>query len=183
MLRGKLAVLKPLEWEDLELLHKWYLNPEVIYWASGAHPDTFYTRYELEERYEREARSDNIKRFMIETADGEQVGLVTSKVQDKQVRSATVGILIGEREYWNQGIGTDAMKAFLQYLFDYWNFNRVELETWDGNTRAIRTYEKCGFQIEGRLRQNFFINGEYRDRIVMGIIRSDYDQCKGEWFD
>lgn len=50
----------------------------------------------------------------------------------------------------------------------------MELDTWDGNIRAIRCYEKCGFQIEGRLRGAKFIDGQPRDVILMGILREEY---------
>lgn len=181
MLYGKRIRLRPLDWDDLDTLRRWYDDPEVSYWASGAHPDTLYSRYALEEQYEREARSDSIGRFVIETLDGELLGLISYKNVNRQVHSVMLGIFLGEKEYWGKGYGTEGLRVFLRYLFEQWNCHRVELETWMGNVRAIRSYEKCGFQIEGRLRDGFYVDGQYQDRIVMGIIRQDYEQIKHTW--
>ena len=181
MLNGKMTVLKPLEWEDLPILHRWHLDPEVAYWGSGSHPDTYYSIYDLEERYEREARNESVKRFMIYTLDDESIGSVSIRFRDKQAGNGILAIFIGEQNYWGRGYGTDALRVFLEYLFDQWNFHRIELETWAGNERAIRTYEKCGFVIEGRLREGFYVRGQYYDRVQMGILRSDYDALKDSW--
>nr|WP_267901880.1 GNAT family protein [Brevibacillus parabrevis] len=62
----------------------------------------------------------------------------------------------------------------LRFLFLRLNLNRVQLDTWSGNTRAIRAYEKCGFVVEGRLRQNEYVNGQYYDTIMMGILREEF---------
>lgn len=181
MLYGKLTRLRPLDWEDLDLLLTWYEDPDISYWASGAHPDTLYSRYALEEQYERETRSDSIGRFIIETLDEIPIGLVSYKNTSRQTRSAIISIFLGDKEYWGHGYGTDALRIFVRYLFEQWNYHRVELETWIGNQRAVRTYEKCGFQIEGRLRDGFYVSGQYQDRIIMGILRADYEQIKHTW--
>jgi RimJ/RimL family protein N-acetyltransferase len=54
------------------------------------------------------------------------------------------------------------------------NLKRIQLDTWSGNTRAIRAYEKCGFVVEGRLRNDAFIDGKYYDTIVMGLLRDEF---------
>ncbi|WP_270406389.1 GNAT family N-acetyltransferase [Paenibacillus timonensis] len=89
-------------------------------------------------------------------------------------RRCTVGIGIGEKGYWDKGYGSDAMKALIHYLFQTMNLNRIQLETWSGNERAIRSYEKNGFVVEGRLRNETYIDGKYYDTIVMGLLREDY---------
>ena len=78
----------------------------------------------------------------------------------------------------SKGYGTDTLHALLRFLFLKMNLNRVQLDTWSGNTRAIRAYEKCGFVLEGRLRQNEYIDGQYHDTILMGLLREDYLQIK-----
>ncbi|GIO70277.1 hypothetical protein J21TS3_50980 [Paenibacillus cookii] len=89
-------------------------------------------------------------------------------------RRCTVGIGIGNKDFWGQGWGSDALKALIRYVFQTMNLRRVQLETWGGNARAIRAYEKCGFVIEGRLREHSYIDGQYVDTIVMGLLREDF---------
>ena len=88
--------------------------------------------------------------------------------------NAELGIVIGEKEYWSQGYGTDAIKTLLRYCFDELNYHKVYLRVYDFNTRGIRCYEKCGFRIEGRLRQHMFRHGAWHDEIVMGVLRDEF---------
>jgi RimJ/RimL family protein N-acetyltransferase len=78
------------------------------------------------------------------------------------------------KEYWNNGFGTDAMKALVHYLFYTMNVNRIQLDTWSGNERAIRSYEKLGFVVEGRLRNDAFIDGKYYDTMIMGLLKKEF---------
>ena len=85
-----------------------------------------------------------------------------------------IGIVIGEKEYWNQGYGTEAIVTVLRFMFTEMNLHRVMLRVFDFNHRAQRCYEKCGFVLEGRLRQSFYHQGQYCDELVMGLLRDDY---------
>ncbi len=90
-------------------------------------------------------------------------------------RSAEVGIFIGEKGLWNQGFGTEAMKLLLNYGFETLNLNRIALDVYETNPRAIRSYEKAGFVLEGRKRQAMYKHGEYIDILVMSILRSEWE--------
>jgi RimJ/RimL family protein N-acetyltransferase len=87
---------------------------------------------------------------------------------------AFVGISIGERAYWNQGYGTDAMRVILRYAFVELNLSRVSLDVFAYNGRAIRSYEKAGFKREGQLREFLLRDGQRWDLINMGILRSEW---------
>jgi RimJ/RimL family protein N-acetyltransferase len=95
---------------------------------------------------------------------------------DQRCRSAEVGILIGEKGYWNQGLGTRAMRLMLNHGFQTLNLNRVELEVYENNLRAIRSYEKVGFVHEGRKRQRMYKDGVYLDVLMMSVLRSEWKQ-------
>jgi RimJ/RimL family protein N-acetyltransferase len=66
------------------------------------------------------------------------------------------------------------MNLLLVHLFDGLGYQRVELDTWSGNERAIRAYRACGFQIEGRLRRSELVDGMYYDTILMGLLREEW---------
>jgi len=87
-----------------------------------------------------------------------------------------VGIGIGEREYWNKGCGTDAMKLCLQYSFMELGAQRVSLGLFEYNARALKSYEKAGFRLEGRTRKDMLREGQRHDSLWMGILRA-------EWFE
>ena len=89
-------------------------------------------------------------------------------------RKARLGVMIGEKQYWSSGYGTDAMRAFLRFVFDEMNLHRVDLTVDADNQRAIACYRKCGFIEEVRLRQALYARGAHRDQLVMGILRDEF---------
>ena len=89
---------------------------------------------------------------------------------------AWVGIGLGEREYWGKGYGTDAMRILLRYAFEELNLHRLSLSVFEYNPRAIRSYEKVGFVIEGSARQFLNRDGQRYDMIFMGILREEWER-------
>ncbi len=87
-----------------------------------------------------------------------------------------MGISIGEKEYWGKGYGTDAMRVVLRYAFTELNLHRVSLTVFEYNPRAIRSYEKAGFTLEGREREAVFRSGKRTDMIYMGVLREDWER-------
>jgi RimJ/RimL family protein N-acetyltransferase len=88
---------------------------------------------------------------------------------------AWVGIGIGEREYWGRGYGSDAMNVLLRFAFETLNLKRVSLSVFEYNERAIHSYEKAGFQHEGRMRQWMQRAGRRYDLIFMGVLREEWE--------
>lgn len=91
---------------------------------------------------------------------------------------AYVAIGIGERAYWGKGYGTDAMRLLLGFGFREWNLHRVSLLVFGYNPRALRSYEKCGFRVEGRVRQQLQRGGARHDAFVMGILRAEWENAQ-----
>ena len=89
-------------------------------------------------------------------------------------RNAFVGISILNRDDWGKGYGTDAMKIGLRFAFTELNLNRVTLNTFEYNPRAIRSYEKVGFKHEGRMRGALLKDGKRWDMLFMGILREEW---------
>jgi len=91
-------------------------------------------------------------------------------------RDSFVGIGIGSREDWGKGYGTDAMKIILRFAFTELNLRRVTLTVFEYNPRAVRSYEKVGFQHEGRLRGALLRDGKRWDMLYMGILAEDWKE-------
>ena len=89
-------------------------------------------------------------------------------------RDAYVGIGIYKREDWGRGYGTEAMQLILQFGFIELNLRRVTLTVFEYNPRAIRSYEKCGFHVEGRVRGRLVKDNKRWDMLVMGILREEW---------
>jgi RimJ/RimL family protein N-acetyltransferase len=91
---------------------------------------------------------------------------------------AWVGLGIGEREFWSKGYGTDMMKLCMQYVFTELGVERLSLGLHEYNLRALRSYEKCGFRLEGRTRKEILREGKRYDSLWMGILREEWLQMQ-----
>ena len=89
-----------------------------------------------------------------------------------------VGLGIGERDFWSKGYGTEMMKLCLQYAFLELGLQRVSLGLHSYNPRALRSYEKAGFHMEGRTRQDVLHEGKRTDTLWMGILREEWLQMQ-----
>jgi RimJ/RimL family protein N-acetyltransferase len=114
--------------------------------------------------------------FHIRTLDTDQligfIGLVGLKWNHGE---AWVGIGIGDRNSWGKGYGTDALLVLLRYAFTELNIHRVSLGVFAYNRRAIRSYEKAGFQLEGVERELLHRDGSRSDGLYMGILREEWE--------
>jgi [ribosomal protein S5]-alanine N-acetyltransferase len=86
-------------------------------------------------------------------------------------RRGELGLLIGDKTQWGKGYGTEATRLMLDYAFGTLNLHKVTLEVFSNNPAGMRAYEKAGFQREGLLRQQHFVEGRYVDGILMGVLR------------
>ena len=93
---------------------------------------------------------------------------------DWKNRSAVFGIFIGDRNYWNKGYGTDAMRVMLGYGFMELNLVRIQLNAFSYNERAIKSYLKAGFVEEGRQRGMLLRDGRRWDFVYMSVLRSEW---------
>ena len=90
-------------------------------------------------------------------------------------QKAELGIMIGEKSYWSQGFGTDALRTLLRFGFDEMNLHRITLLVYDFNERAQAAYNKAGFVEEGRRREALYTEGGYHDIVVMSVLRDEWE--------
>lgn len=178
MIKGKKVRLRAVEKTDLPKMWEWFNDEEVMYY--WAFPDNTVSLAQLEHQFLLpselwDPRVTPTRRiFIIETIEGVAIGQIGYFDLSTRHRRAEVLILIGEKDYWGKGYGTDAMMFFLNYLFNELGLNRVYLYTQSYNRRAYASYKKCGFVDEGVARQRYFVNGEYHDGLLMGVLRHEF---------
>jgi RimJ/RimL family protein N-acetyltransferase len=90
-------------------------------------------------------------RFAVETLDGQHIGNCGYYGVDKAKGEAELGILIGNRDYWNKGYGADIVSILVSHIFHKTNLKRIYLKTLDSNIRAQKCFKKCGFATYGHL--------------------------------
>ena len=85
-----------------------------------------------------------------------------------------VGIIIGEKDEWSKGRGTEAMRLIIKYAFESLKLHRLELMTFDFNVRGITVWEKGGFRREGVMRRARLSDGVWRDIIFYALLEDEY---------
>lgn len=177
MIYGERIRLRAPERSDLPQFVKWFNDPEV---REGVMMVTPLSLAREEQWFEKVLTSLDVEQpFVIEIEQAgswTMIGTCSFHAFDWRCRSATVGIVIGEKAYWDKGYGTEAMRMILVRGFKTLNLNRIALEVFETNTRAIKAYEKAGFVQEGMKRQGMFQNGRYIDIIQMSVIRSEWKE-------
>ncbi len=170
---GKLVRLATLDPDkDLPVLAGWHFDSEYSRLLDGDIA-SLPTAKQMREFLEKE---EDLHFFMIRSLeDDKAIGMVDLSGFNWVSGDCFVGIGLGEREYWGKGYGTEAMNLILGYGFRQLNLHRVSLDVFEYNPRAIRSYEKCGFQHEGRARGALNREGRRWDLIFMGILREEWE--------
>ena len=173
LLTGKLVFLAAVDPDrDSEIIARWSRDSQ--FWRL-AHPDPAYPESPQKVKREIEERPIEWQRFAIRTlSDDRLIGLISLYTTFSAQREAFMGIQIGERADWGQGYGTDGLRVLLRYAFDELNLARISLSFLEGNDRAQRSYEKCGFRYEGRERQAWAYEGRHWDEIYMGLLCDEW---------
>ena len=89
-------------------------------------------------------------------------------------RNAMLGIVIGDRRYWNRGLGGEAVTLLLEYAFNLINLESVMLGAFAFNPRALACYRRIGFREIGRRRHARRIAGQYHDAILMDLLAEEF---------
>lgn len=101
------------------------------------------------------------------------IGILSLYHIDLKHAFASLGILLA-KEYWRQGYMTEALHRFMDFYFNELNFRRLEAQTFVDNISAVKFFEKLNFTREGRLRENFLIEGKYEDSYLFSMLKLDY---------
>ncbi|MFO1541005.1 MAG: GNAT family N-acetyltransferase [Chloroflexota bacterium] len=173
ILVGERVVLRRHRVEDLAHVQRWYGDPEVSRL-------TRYTvrpmdRAEVERYFRTRLLSAGSLAYGIHLRESERlIGLTTFSALDPENGSVLFHITIGEHDCWGQGYGTEATRLMLALAFERFGLNRVGLSVFDFNERAIRSYLKAGFTLEGRLREAIARDGRRWDELQRGILRHEW---------
>ena len=169
MISGEKVYLKGITKEDAPKIYEW-VNQEGLRDLTG----TLYPVSEVEHEkwITSQLTNPDRKLFMICCADTDrQIGTIGLRNFDWINRNAELFISIGEvDDYTSKGYGSDAVVTFVKYCFDHINLHKVYLHVFESNCRAIRCYEKAGFQKEGLLKDHHFSRGGYENVMVMSRI-------------
>jgi RimJ/RimL family protein N-acetyltransferase len=174
--RGSLVRLSSQSAEDMsKAFVKWDRDTEM-HRLADIDPAQLWSEKKLKEAVEKDAEKNlQAFRFAIRTlAEDNLIGTVSLRVNMWTHNDAWLGIMVGDRDYWGRGYGTDAMCLIVQYGFIELNLRRITLGLHSYNLRALKSYEKVGFQMEGCRRGEGLRDGQRYDGFYMGILREEW---------
>ena len=176
MISGKQVRLRAIEREDIPRFVRWMNDPEVIENLLANSP---LSKAMEEKWFERQLETPPSagQILAIETKVGnEWVHIGNCGLHDIEPvnNAAEFGIVIGEKEYWNKGLGREAARLMLKHGFEDLNLNRIYLYVFATNPRGLKAYAAAGFVKEGTLREAVYKNGRYVDVHLMSVIHSEW---------
>jgi len=171
VLTGKSVILRPFETADLPMIEQCLQDPEVLQ-LTGSEAD--FDRERLKTWYgTRHNQPDRLDLAVVDKATGTLVGEVVVNEYQSSDHSMNFRILIGEAGR-NRGLGTEATRLLMDYLFRQTSLARLTLSVFDFNPRARHVYEKLGFQVSGVEEDDFEVDGRRVESILMVLTRERY---------
>lgn len=177
---GTLVTLREIEEADLPLVWEWENDSELGLYLN-ADPNKRMSMDEVRRRYHQYRTDPTSGMFIICTRDGQAIGMLGFDRLYRDLGTCRLFIGIGLKDYWGHGYGSDAMRVVLGYFFQHITLGKVQLSVYDFNTRAIASYRKCGFEVEGVRRNVAFVQGRWCDSIEMVITVDQYAQVQPIW--
>jgi RimJ/RimL family protein N-acetyltransferase len=172
-LEGTQVVLRRHVPANLKAFERWYADPDVA--RLTRYQDGPMRRDEIERFFAaRVVGPDSLALAVHVKSSGRLVGTCAFSQLDGDNGSALYHITIGEKDVWGRGYGTDATRLMLDHAFETLGLHRVALSVFEFNTRAIRSYRRCGFQLEGRAREAIWREGRWWDEISMSVLEPDW---------
>jgi RimJ/RimL family protein N-acetyltransferase len=132
-----------------------------------------FTREQVLAHLRRLPGSDERADFAIVDADGAYIGEVVLNDLDEDNRAMNYRIALSGPQLRGHGYGTEAGRAVVAWGFDQVGLHRISLDVYSSNPAAQRSYEKIGFQVEGRARHTLLWDGEWVDSILMSMLDGD----------
>jgi RimJ/RimL family protein N-acetyltransferase len=178
IIKGKRINLRTMILSDLDDYRRWD-DPDIKAWAFDGpwYPQKTVPSERARKRYEKRLKPP-YRCLEIETSNGVHIGFVIVHHREDDPHMTEFGIDIVEEEYWNKGLGSEAVSLWIRYLFIEFKFARIGFSTWSGNPRMIGVGRKLGFVQEACIRNGCKVNGKFYDRIKMGMLREEWQAKK-----
>ena len=173
MIRGERIYLRGIERDDLNRCHDWMSDPGVRATLAQRYPMSLAREADWVERATRGQDPSEMNFAICILEDDRHIGNCGLVAIDRDNRTATLGILIGEADFRGRGLGRDAVRTLCRFAFDEMDLHKIRLDVYASNSAAIRTYEAVGFRSEGVLREEAYREGRRADMIRMGLLRGE----------
>jgi RimJ/RimL family protein N-acetyltransferase len=172
-IEGETVVLRRHIAANLPAFRRWYADARVA--RLTRYQDGPMRPVEIERFFlSRVVGPDSLALAIHVRDSGELIGTCAFSQLDPDNGSALFHITIGEIDAWGQGYGTEATQLMLAHAFETLHLHRVALTVFEFNERAIRSYLRCGFVVEGRAREAIWRDGRRWDEITMSVLDHEW---------
>jgi len=172
VLIGKRVYLRPLAKDDLVHLRKWSEDAEIRGLIGEAAP---MNHSDCDKFLEKVYADSSREWFVVVIKESNRViGEAGLLRMDPAWRATDVSVIIGEKEEWGKGYGTETILLLLDRAFRQLNFHRVAIGVVGFNDRALRFWEKAGFSREGIQRDGYYYERKHHDFVMMSILDDEF---------
>lgn len=158
---------------EIERVYRWSRDQDLLQWSGGSPVELSLQEFSERIRHEALNPPSDRKMFFIVTRDGEMIGRIGCFGLENNGVEGELGIVIGERVYWNRGYGRDAIATLLRFIFETTPLERINLFTYTENVRAQKCFAACGFGVLGTTRRMSSDVDEF-EGIEMQITRQEF---------
>lgn len=166
---------RALELQDYLISIKWRKDSDLWSNLLGEH---YFVSEALEKQWIEEKilrqKSNEIVLAICLKDDDKYIGNIYLSNIDWIKRSAKFQIIIGDKSSRAKGIGSESLRMILKYAFEQRNMHRIYSYILDDNEASKKMHKKCGFSYEGKLRENVYKDGKYKDTVIMSILDYEY---------
>ncbi len=143
---------------------QWMNDPEVVRYTESRFSEHSQDRLES---FVRAIETDPLSIMWAIFVGTEHIGNIKLGPIDWHHAYADIGLILGSKPHWGKGHGQNAVSLVADWAFETLSLHKLTAGICDGNIGSVRAFEKAGFAIEARQYSHYFLEGEYRDRIVM----------------
>jgi RimJ/RimL family protein N-acetyltransferase len=169
---GEKVYLSPISTEEIDTYMRWINDADVTLFMPSLRTQSISTVKERE-LVDKMAKNE-LKFNIIDLETDKIIGNCGFFSENLLHRKAEVGIMIGDKDYWSQGYGADALRLLLDFGFHHRNYHNICLHAVSANHRAIKCYEKVGFKRQGVYREDIIYGDKKYDSIYMDILSTEW---------
>ena len=182
MIEKENILLKAPEERDIKgLWYEWLNDPEVTkYQNKGFFPNTREKQKEYMQKME-ESNTDVLFAIYYKERPvhvGQHIGCIGLHNIDWINKSAKIGILIGDKKYWNKGIGKLSWNMITQYGLFTLNLHRIYADIFFKNKASLKVAKASGYKEEGIVRDKYYKDGKYNDVVIVSVLKDEFKEVR-----